>query len=92
MRAIAFCTNRVQRRRFDYWRSYSPLFTRLRTVKPAFFASEIESALGELNVDQTLRTGFLQTGHFVKGAADNGRRRVNLPPHTLQSPSQTSYS
>jgi hypothetical protein len=24
--------------------------------------------------------------------ADNGRRKVNLPPHALQSPSHSSYS
>jgi len=75
-----------------YWRSYSPLLTRLSTVKPAFLASEIESFFGELNVDHTLRTGFLQAGHLVRGAADSGRRKVNFPPHTAQSPSQSSYS
>ena len=35
-----------------YWRSYSPLLTRFRTVNPAFFASETESGFateGELN-------------------------------------------
>ena len=75
-----------------YCRSYSPLFTRLRTVKPAFFASLIETVLGELNVDHTRRTGFLQAGHLVKGLADSGRRKVNFPPHTTQFPSQSSYS
>src|SRR5437016_10081971 len=75
-----------------YCFSYSPLPTRLRTLKPAFFASEIESALGELNVENSRRTGFLQAGHLVKGAAESGRRKVNLPPHTLQSPSHNSYS
>jgi hypothetical protein len=68
------------------------LLTRFNTVNPAFFASEIDSAFGELNVDQTLRTGFLQAGHFVNGVADIGLQRVNLPPQTLQSPSQSSYS
>jgi hypothetical protein len=68
------------------------LFTRLRTVKPAFFASLIETFLGELNVDHTRRTGFLQAGHLVKGAAESGRRKVNFPPHTTQFPSQSSYS
>jgi len=48
--------------------------------------------LGELKVERTLRTGFLQAGHWVKGAAESGRRRVNLPPHTAQLPSQSSYS
>ena len=82
-----------ERRRYkSYWRSYSPLLTRLSTWKPAFLASEIDSVLGELNRENTLRTGFLQAGQFVKGAAERGRRRVNLPPHTLQSPSQSSYS
>jgi hypothetical protein len=68
------------------------LFTRLRTVNPAFFASEIEIFLGELKVDHTRRTGFLQAGHWVKCGADNGRRKVNLPPHAAQFPSQSSYS
>jgi hypothetical protein len=45
-----------------------------------------------LNVDHTLRTGFLHAGHFVRGAAEVGRRSVNLPPHTLHSPSHSSYS
>ena len=61
-------------------------------MKPAFLASEIESVLGELKVDHTRRTGFLQAGHLVKGGADSGRRKVNFPPHTTQSPSQSSYS
>jgi hypothetical protein len=39
-----------------------------------------------------LRTGFRHTGQWVNGLADNGRRSVNLPPHTLQSPSHNSYS
>src|SRR5260370_22041762 len=77
---------------FPYCLSYSPLLTRLSTVKPAFFASEIESLLGELKEEKTLRTGFLQAGHWLKGAAESGRRKTNLPPQTLQSPSQTSYS
>ena len=75
-----------------YCRSYSPLLTRFRTVKPAFLASEIESVLGELKVDHTRRTGFLHAGHLVKGAAESGRRRVNFPPHAAQLPSQSSYS
>ena len=61
-------------------------------MKPAFLASEMESALGELKVDHILRTGFLQAGQFVSGAAERGRHKVNLPPQTLQSPSQSSYS
>jgi hypothetical protein len=48
--------------------------------------------LGELNVDHTLRTGFLHAGHLVNGAAESGRRKVNFPPHTTQFPSQSSYS
>src|SRR6266567_6041739 len=75
-----------------YCRSYSPFWTRLRTLNPAFLASEIERALGELKVENTFRTGFLQAGHFVNGAAESGRLRVNLPPHTLQPPSHSSYS
>jgi hypothetical protein len=75
-----------------YCRSYSPLLTRFRTVNPAFLASEIESALGELKVDHTRRTGFLQAGHLVNGAAERGRRKVNFPPHAAQFPSQSSYS
>jgi len=78
--------------RTPHWRSYSPLFTRLRTVKPAFLASEIERFLGELKMDHTLRTGFLQAGHLVRGVADSGRCKVNFPPHTTQPPSQSSYS
>ena|ERR1041385_3534722 len=75
--------------------SYSPLLTRFKTLNPAFFASEMESGLsfsGELNVEMILRTGFLQAGHCVNGAALSGRRSVNLPPHTLHSPSHNSYS
>lgn len=78
-----------------YWRSYSPLLTRLRTVKPDFFASEIESGFsftGELNVEITFRTGRLHAGQRVSGGAASGLRSVNFPPHTLQSPSQSSYS
>ena len=75
-----------------YCFSYSPLLTRLRTLKPAFLASEMERERGELKLENTLRTGFLQAGHFVSGAAERGRRKTNLPPQTLQSPSQSSYS
>lgn len=76
-------------------RSYSPLLTRLRTVKPAFLASVTDSGfslMGELKVERTLRTGFLQAGQFVSGLAESGRRRVNFPPHTAQPPSVSSYS
>src|SRR5215472_10511104 len=76
----------------SYCFSYSPLPTRLRTLKPAFLASEMESALGELKLEKTLRTGFLQAGHLVSGAAERGRRKTNLPPQTLQPPSHSSYS
>lgn len=75
--------------------SYSPLPSRLSTVNPAFLASEMESGLslcGVLKAEKILRTGFLQAGHFVNSGALNGRRRVNLPPHTLHSPSHNSYS
>jgi len=84
----------LARKSYDarYWRSYSPLLTRLSTLNPAFLASEMESVLGELKVDHTRRTGFLQAGHLVRGAADSGRRKVNFPPHTTQLPSQSSYS
>ena len=75
-----------------YCLSYSPLPSLFSTVNPAFFASEIETAFGELNEEKTFRTGFLQAGHCVSGLADNGRRNVNFPPHTLQSPSHNSYS
>lgn len=78
-----------------YCRSYSPLLTRFRTVKPAFFASETESGLsftGELKAEMILRTGFLHAGQCVKGDAESGRRKVNLPPQTLQAPSHSSYS
>src|SRR2546425_323593 len=83
---------KLRRAEADHCLSYSPLFTRLRTVKPAFLASDTERARGELKVEKTLRTGFLQAGHWARGAADRGRRRVNLPPHTLHSPSRNSYS
>src|SRR4051794_3829412 len=75
-----------------YCRSYSPLPTFFNTVKPAFLASENERVLGELKVDMSLRTGFLQAGHLVNSCASSGRRKVNLPPQTLQSPSHNSYS
>jgi hypothetical protein len=68
---------------------------RFKTVKPAFFASVIESGfsfVGELNVEMILRTGFLQSGHFSNGGRVTGRFNVNLPPQTLQSPSINSYS
>jgi hypothetical protein len=67
----------------------------LSTVKPAFLASVTDKGLsfiGELKVERTLRTGFLHAGQFVNGLAESGRRKVNFPPHTLQSPSQSSYS
>src|SRR6202030_1790587 len=57
----------VNKRR-HYCFSYSPLLTRFSTLKPAFFASEIESVLGELNVENTFRTGFLHAGQLVNGA------------------------
>lgn len=75
--------------------SYSPLLIFLSTVNPAFFASEMESGLsfcGELKLEMILRTGFLHAGQFVSGLAESGRFNVNFPPHTLQSPSQSSYS
>jgi hypothetical protein len=75
--------------------SYSPLLTRLSTVNPAFLASVTDNGLsfiGELKDEKTFRTGFLHAGQFVKGLAERGRFRVNFPPHTLQSPSQSSYS
>src|SRR5258708_3254979 len=75
-----------------YWRSYSPLPVFLSTVNPAFLASEIERLFGELNVEKSLRTGFLQDGQWVSSLASSGRRRVNLPPHAAQLPSQSSYS
>jgi hypothetical protein len=34
----------------------------------------------------------LHAGHFVRGAAEVGRRSVNFPPQTLHSPSHSSYS
>jgi len=39
-----------------------------------------------------LRTGFLQTGQAFNAGAFIGRFSSKLPPHTLQSPSQSSYS
>ena len=85
----------VIRRSGDHCRSYSPRPIRFKTVNPAFLASAQESGLsftGELKGEMTLRTGFLQAGHFVSGAAESGRRKVNRPPQTLQSPSHSSYS
>lgn len=84
--------NRILRR---YCRSYSPLLDFLRTVKPAFFASVMDSGLrcvGVLKLEISLRTGFLQPGHLVSSGALNGRRKVNLPPQAVQLPSQSSYS
>lgn len=78
-----------------YCRSYSPLLTRLSTVKPAFLASETESGFsftGELKPEMIFRTGFRQAGHRVKGGALSGRRKVKWPPHAVQLPSQSSYS
>jgi hypothetical protein len=66
--------------------------SRLKTLNPAFLAAESDSDLGELKVDKTFRTGFLQAGQFVSGSAEIGRRNVNFPPHTAQAPSQSSYS
>ena len=42
--------------------------------------------------EMIFRTGFLQAGQCVSGAAESGRFRVNVPPQTLQLPSQSSYS
>jgi hypothetical protein len=78
-----------------YCRSYSPLPTRFRTVNPAFLASVIESGfsfVGELTWEMIFRTGFLQSGQFVSGGRDAGRRRLNFPLQTLHSPSHSSYS
>jgi hypothetical protein len=86
------CVDSGRRMSALYCLSYSPFPKRLNTLKPAFLACEIERDLGELKVDQTFRTGFLHAGQFVSGLADTGRRSVNLPPHTGQFPSQSSYS
>jgi hypothetical protein len=78
-----------------YCFSYSPFPRRLRTVKPAFLASESDGGLdltGELKVEMILRTGRRQAGQTFNGAALIGRRNVNWPPHTMQSPSHNSYS
>src|SRR6266446_8585038 len=82
-------------RRAFYCRSYSPLPRRFRTVNPAFLASEMETGfnlIGELKVEITFRTGFLQAGHRLSSGALKGRRRVNFPPQTAQFPSHSSYS
>jgi len=50
------------------------------------------SFIGEVNAEMALRTGFWQTGQWVNGAALSGRRNVNWPPHTVHSPSDSSYS
>jgi hypothetical protein len=66
--------------------------SRLKTLNPAFLASDNDSALGELKVEKTFLTGFLHAGQFVSGFAETGRCNVNFPPHTAQAPSQSSYS
>jgi hypothetical protein len=79
----------------DYCFSYSPLPSRFRTVNPAFLASEMDRGLlctGELKLEMSLRTGLLHKGHLVSSGALIGRRRVNFPPQTMHSPSQSSYS
>ena len=81
--------------RCHHCRSYSPLLTFFKTVNPAFLASLTYTGfrcVGVLNRDRTFRTGFRQAGHCVNGAADSGRRSVNLPPQAAQFPSQSSYS
>lgn len=78
-----------------YWRSYSPLLTRFRTVKPAFLASEMLKGfemLGVLNPLMIFRTGFLHAGQADNGGAESGLRNVNFPPHAAQLPSHNSYS
>src|ERR1041385_1013603 len=60
-----------------YCFSYSPLPTRLRTVKPAFLASEIEADFGALKLDQTLRTGFLHAGQFVRCGAERSEEHTS---------------
>ena len=79
----------------SYCFSYSPLLIRLRTVKPAFLASETESGLsfcGELKLEMIFRTGFLQAGHAFSSAAVTGRRNVKRPPQAAHVPSHSSYS
>lgn len=76
----------------NYCFSYSPFPSFFSTVKPADFASLMDSGLsfkGELNVEMSLRTGFLQAGHLVSSGADNGLLSVNEPPQILHSPSQS---
>jgi hypothetical protein len=71
------------------------LLTRFKTVKPAFLAELMETGfvlIGELKVENTFRTGFLQAGQFVNGGWLSARRKVNLPPQTTQLPSHNSYS
>ena len=51
---------------WPYCFSYSPLLVFLRTVKPAFLASEIErgfSLIGELKFEISFFTSLLQSGH-----------------------------
>jgi hypothetical protein len=48
--------------------------------------------IGELKVEITFRTGFLQAGHRLSSGALKGRRRVNFPPQTTHFPSHSSYS
>ena len=88
-------TQRQEPKLNAYCRSYSPLPRRLSTVKPAFLASLTESGfnfVGELKAENTLRTCRLQAGQRFSSGALIGRRKVNLPPQTTQSPLQSSYS
>jgi hypothetical protein len=78
-----------------YCFSYSPLPTRFRTVNPALLASAMDNGfnlVGELTCEMIFRTGFRQSGHLASGGREAGRRRLNWPPQTLQSPSHSSYS
>ncbi len=54
--------------------------------EPRFLGSRNERIFGELKVEKSLRTGFLQAGQWVNSLASRGRRNVNLPPQTLQCP------
>jgi hypothetical protein len=78
-----------------HWRSYSPFSTRFQTLKPAFLASDTESGLTILGVENPLMsfcTGLRQSGHFSRGGAEIERFNEKLPLQIRQSPEQGSYS
>jgi hypothetical protein len=69
--------------------------TRFKTLNPAFLASVTDNGFiidGVEKPEMIFRTGFRHAGHAFSSGADNGRLKVNLPPHAAQFPSHNSYS